>query len=111
MRHFDECLQLRQTLVRAGYEVELPEPDTSLTKREHIDAHLVKLRQADILLIANFDDERGSGYIGASCFFESGWAFALGKAVYTLNPINKGSVYKEDLDAIDVKLLKVMGVQ
>ena len=76
-----------------------------LTKRQYIDEHMSRLQDSNALLLANFDDERGDGYIGASCFFEAGWAFALGKPVYALRPIDAKSPFAEDLMAIDCTVI------
>jgi hypothetical protein len=105
MRHTDKFAALQDSLEAAGHQATLPQTEEGLTKRQYIDEHMSRLQDSDALLLANFDDERGDGYIGASCFFEAGWAFALGKPVYTLQPIDATSPFAEDLMAIDCQVI------
>lgn len=105
MRHADKFAALQELLKAAGYQATIPQTEEHLTKRQYIDEHMSRLQGSDALLLANFDDERGNGYIGASCFFEAGWAFALGKPVYTLQPIDATSPFAEDLMAIDCQVI------
>jgi len=105
MRHTDKFAALQDSLEAAGHQAILPQTEEGLTKRQYIDEHMSRLQGSDALLLANFDDERGDGYIGASCFFEAGWAFALGKPVYALRPIDAKSPFAEDLMAIDCTVI------
>jgi hypothetical protein len=105
MRHTDKFAALQDSLEAAGHQAILPQTEEGLTKRQYIDEHMSRLQDSEALLLANFDDERGDGYIGASCFFEAGWAFALGKPVYTLQPIDATSPFAEDLMAIDCQVI------
>lgn len=105
MRHTDKFAALQDSLEAAGHQAILPQTEEGLTKRQYIDEHMSRLQGSDALLLANFDDERGNGYIGASCFFEAGWAFALGKPVYALQSIDVTSPFAEDLMAIDCQVI------
>ena len=105
MRHTDKFAALQDSLEAAGHQATLPQTEEGLTKRQYIDEHMSRLQDSNALLLANFDDERGDGYIGASCFFEAGWAFALGKPVYALRPIDAKSPFAEDLMAIDCTVI------
>lgn len=105
MRHTDKFAALQDSLEAAGHQAILPQTEEGLTKRQYIDEHMSRLQGSDVLLLANFDDERGNGYIGASCFFEAGWAFALGKPVYALHSIDAKSSFAEDLMAIDCQVI------
>ena len=105
MRHTDRFAALQDSLEAAGHQAILPQTEEGLTKRQYIDEHMSRLQGSDALLLANFDDERGDGYIGASCFFEAGWAFALGKPVYALHSIDAKSPFAEDLMAIDCTVI------
>lgn len=96
MRHHDELVPVAETLRGLGYEVELPDNNNpSYSKKQHIDKHLGELTESDALLLGNVD-----GYIGASTFFEAGWAFALKKPIYVLEKFDKNSSFTEDLKAI-----------
>ena len=105
MRHADKFAALQELLKAAGYQATMPQTEERLTKRQYIDEHMSRLQDSNALLLANFDDERGDGYIGASCFFEAGWAFALGKPVYALHSIDAKSPFAEDLMAIDCTVI------
>ena len=105
MHHADKFAALHESLEAAGHQATLPQTEEGLTKRQYIDEHMSRLQDSEALLLANFDDERGNGYIGASCFFEAGWAFALGKPVYALHPIDAKSSFAEDLMAIDCQVI------
>lgn len=105
MHHADKFAALHESLEAAGHQAILPQTEEGLTKRQYIDEHMSRLQDSNALLLANFDDERGDGYIGASCFFEAGWAFALGKPVYALHSIDAKSPFAEDLMAIDCTVI------
>jgi nucleoside 2-deoxyribosyltransferase len=49
--------------------------------------YLKKIDEADVLYVVN-----PSGYVGSSVVFEMGYAFAKGKAVYSLEPIGDFAV-------------------
>ena len=98
MKVYPQLLQIASELEKKGFSVYLPEQSVgagTAFKRRMIDNHMEKLRTVDVLLVANV-----GGRIGASTFFEAGWAFALGKPVAILEPIDMDSDYAEDLLAI-----------
>ena len=105
MKVYPQLIDLKKRLEKLGYAVELPDEGSGETgrgfKRRMIDDHLSKLRRADVLLLANV-----GGRIGASTFFEAGWAFVLGKTIYVLEEIDEGSDFAEDLRAIGVVELR-----
>ena len=105
MKVYPQLIDLKNRLEKLGYAVELPDEGSSETgsdfKRRMIDDHLSKLRRADVLLLANIGRR-----IGASTFFEAGWAFALGKPIYVLEEIDDSSDFAEDLRAIGVVELR-----
>ena len=105
MKVYPQLIDLKNRLEKLGYAVELPDEGSGETgsdfKRRMIDDHLSKLRRADVLLLANIGRR-----IGASTFFEAGWAFALGKPIYVLEEIDDSSDFAEDLRAIGVVELR-----
>lgn len=106
MKHYDEVVELGSRLEKLGIGADLPKAhDETSTKLDYIKAHMDDLKAADALLVANFNDSRGDGYIGASCFFEIGWAYALNKPVFLLFPPDKNSPFIEDIEAIGCKVL------
>lgn len=101
MRFVEKFLETAEQLQKLGIEAQVPNStDNNHTKRQLIDDHLEKLKGCDALLVTNYVDDSGYGYIGASGFIEVGWAFALGKKIFMLNPVNPQSPYAEDLDAV-----------
>ena len=101
MRFKEKFLATAEQLRELGSEAQVPNyTDNNHTKRQLIDEHLAKLKDCDALLVTNYLDDSGYGYIGASGFIEVGWAFALGKKIFILNPVNPESPYAEDLDAV-----------
>lgn len=106
MKHYDEAVKLGLELKKLGIEADLPKAhDETSTKLDYIKAHMDNLKTADALLVANFNDSRGDGYIGASCFFEIGWAYALGKPIFLLFPPDKKALFTEDIEAIGCTVL------
>ncbi len=109
MQHFDKCEGLQKELQQRGYDVDMPykavDESNVRTKKECIEDHIAKLRQSDALVVANYDDERSAGYIGPSTFFEIGWAYALNKIIYLLNPPDTSSPFHEDTEAAGCKII------
>jgi nucleoside 2-deoxyribosyltransferase len=106
MKHILEAQALAARLEEKGVEAGVPTTEKLGTKRAFIDNHLEKLQQSDALLIANFKaDGNEYGQVGVSCFFEAGWAYALDKKVYVLNPVDPEHPFHEDLMAITDKIL------
>lgn len=102
MKVYAQLAVVKEQLEALGHVVELPEPSARESselgvdyKRRMIDIHFKKLQRSDILLVGNI-----GGRIGASTFFEAGWAFALGKPIFILDSVDEGSDYVEDLRAI-----------
>lgn len=100
MKQIDEAKKLAEQLRAKGHIVELPTTEKLPSKRAYIDNHLLKLQASDAILLANFIEDDGQyGRVGASGFFEVGWAYALGKKAYYLNPLDPNSPYTEDITA------------
>lgn len=56
-------------------------------KRAYIDAHLAKIRESDLVLLANYRKNGVDGYIGANSLMEAAFAYALGVPVAYLRPV------------------------
>lgn len=71
--------------------------DKITTKIEYdfIRAHFKKIETADAILILNYPKKGVDGYIGGNTFLEMGYAFGLGKKIFTLFPIPKMDYYTE----------------
>jgi len=104
MKRIADAQALADELRQQGHEVHVPTTEKLGAKRAFNDRHLELLKKSDALLLANFP-EAGSRYgrVGASGFFETGWAYALGKKVYYLNPLDPESLYTEDIVAVAEK--------
>lgn len=104
MKRIADAQALADELRQQGHVVHTPTTEKLDSKRAYIDRHLELLQESDTLLLANFPED-GSQYgrVGVSGFFEAGWAYALGKKVYYLNPLDPESLYTEDLTAVAEK--------
>jgi len=103
MKKYEEAVRIADELRMLGCNVATPEIGrTDASKREHIDTHFEKLKDSDVLIVGNFIDRADDQYgrVGASTFFEAGWAYALNKRVYHVHPLDPSSVYTEDIAAI-----------
>jgi nucleoside 2-deoxyribosyltransferase len=99
MKHSDRMVEIGHTLEQLGMKVFLPNIGensdySSLTEQEAtehksrmIRDHLEKIKQSDAVLIVNEPLKSIDGYIGANTFLEMGFAYALEKKIYVLNPL------------------------
>lgn len=71
--------------------------DKITTKIEYdfIRAHFKKIESAEAILILNYPKKGIKGYIGGNTFLEMGYAFGLGKKIYTLFGIPQMDYYTE----------------
>ena len=56
-------------------------------KYDLIRRHWAKIRDADAVLVLNYDKNGVAGYVGGNTFLEMGFAHVLRKPVFLLNPI------------------------
>lgn len=58
-------------------------------EKEHnfIGEHFKKIQESDAILVANYDKDGITGYIGGNTFLEMGIAFYLGKKIYLLHSV------------------------
>ncbi|MEK6861438.1 MAG: hypothetical protein AABY07_05695 [Nanoarchaeota archaeon] len=123
MRFVDQMKEWKDKLESKGYEVLTPtlfdfhkvrDEDGDLIKFEEIKRresrnHFEKVKDADILLILNYDKDEKKNYIGGNTFAEISYAIALnlchGKniKIYTVNPLPLDSHYFEELNAWGIK--------
>lgn len=98
MTLIDQIEELSKLLELLGHQTSVPsrgtEPEfastaTQATAREmkaiFVADHLKKIREADALLIANFQKNGIDGYIGLSALMEAAMAYALEKRILVLN--------------------------
>ena len=102
MAFIDEMEELADVLRKTGYDVDTPvREEQSLNwevladeqavklKRSFIDGHLDKIRQSDLVLVANYPKNGVEGYVGANSLMEAAFAYALGVPVAYLNEIGE----------------------
>jgi nucleoside 2-deoxyribosyltransferase len=99
MKLCDRMITIGKSLAELGHTVYLPnvtersdystftEAESITHKSSMIHAHLVKIQKSDCVLVVNETLKDTVGYIGANTFLEMGFAYALGKAIYTLNAL------------------------
>jgi nucleoside 2-deoxyribosyltransferase len=63
------------------------EAESIAHKSRMIHEHLVKIQRSDCVLVVNEPLKGIARYIGANTFLEMGFAYALGKTIYTLNEL------------------------
>lgn len=96
--------QLRQL----GFAVTTPVPDEAgldwaqlstreavAVKKAYLSDYFEVIRQADLVLIANFDKNGIAGYVGANTLMEAACGYALRKPVFFLQPLGHQSASLE----------------
>jgi nucleoside 2-deoxyribosyltransferase len=126
MHFYEQMDSIGRQLEDIGFTVTIPAPeevkiDCSATsdeelgrvKNKFIDQHLVKIRRADAILVANLEKRGVSGYVGANTLMEAAFAYALGKRIYLLHPPGEQSCRPELLgmapEVIDGELKRLSG--
>ncbi len=108
-RFFGRLEEIKQKLEKLGHDVLLPSmgdyhclEEDALAKIQYnlIKEHFRKIEQSDAILVANFDKDGVSGYIGGNTFLEMGKAFDQGIPIFLLNEIPREMGYKEELIAM-----------
>lgn len=71
-------------------------------EKEHdfIREHFRKIEKSDAILVANYDKDGITGYVGGNTFLEMGIAFYLGKKIYLLYPIPEMDFSKLEMHAM-----------
>lgn len=99
MKHSDRMVAIGKMLEQQGIKVFLPnigessdydsltEEQATEHKSRMIRAHLEKIKKSDAVLVVNEPLKGIDGYIGANTFLEMGFAYALEKKIYVLNPL------------------------
>ena len=119
----DQMKLWKEKLEEQGYIVEVPtlvdfhtirdvEGDLERfesVKRRETKNHFEKVKQADIILVLNYDKDGKHHYVSGNTFAEIAYAMALnfchGKRIeiYTVNPLPQESPYFEELSAWQVR--------
>ncbi len=123
MNFYEELVQIEQSLIEKGFEVEIPvsaktmkaKNDFDVThfkgvfspaqKGQFIQENFHNIARGDALLVISNEKNGIKGYIGANVLMEIGLAFYLKKAIYIWNQYPEDASYKEELLAFDVQVI------
>ncbi len=116
MQFSEEMIEVQRQLTTLGHEAVVPETIKPLLGKSDEEKERVKLDQkynkdamreywdlmqeADALLVLNYDKNDVANYIGGNAFLEMGWAYALRKPIYLLNPIPAMPYYHTEIEAM-----------
>ena len=116
-----EVIEIKKVLERNGHSVLIPEraeeyaagklkiEEGGESIRNKIDYDLIrdyyfKIKDSDIVIIANYDKNNIKNYIGGNSFLEAGFAHVLDKKLYFLYDIPK-MIYSDELFALKPTIL------
>jgi nucleoside 2-deoxyribosyltransferase len=75
-----------------------------IIEQDTIRYYYKKIQESDAILVLNYEKKGVSGYIGGSVFLEMGFAHALGKKIFLLNPIPEMH-YRDEIKAMQPLIL------
>lgn len=114
----DEVRKIAQELEQAGHEVLLPngiinrlieqadfDPIQAKIDTDSCHKHTDKIREADVILVCNYDKNGIKNYIGANSFAEMFVAQYFNKPIYALNPLPDMPYINDELQSFGVKVL------
>ncbi len=81
------------------------EAEFARIKGERILLHFSKIDKADAIIVLNYKKKGKANYIGANTFLEMGYAFGVGKKIFTLNPLPKEQGNYEEIIAMQPVVL------
>lgn len=90
-------------LTLADYELESEKSERKI-KDDVIKCYFNKIKQADAILVLNYEKKGISGYIGGNTFLEMGFAHVLGKPIFLMNVIPDIS-YRDEIEAMQPIIL------
>lgn len=114
----DEVLALAEKLETLGHELLLPngminrvteqedfDPVKTKAATDAVRKHIDKIREADAVLVCNYDKKDIKNYIGANTFIEIAAAHYMHKPIYALNPLPEQSYIKDEIESFDIAVL------
>lgn len=118
----DEVLELARELEGMGHEVLLPDgvrlrlikrngfdPVNAKKEVDTIHEHPAKIREADAVLVCNYDKNGIAGYIGANSFCELYMARYFNKPVFALNSLPDQPYIHDEILAFDITVIDDLG--
>jgi len=105
MKFLREMASLKKELEKKGHKIIIPLPDESYShgnniKRQAMEDFNNNLKDADAILVANYDKNDRACHIGINSIMEIGMAFNRKKKIFVLNKIPKEC--EDELKAINV---------
>lgn len=116
----DKVKGIAKELEKLGHEVLLPngvmvdaihKPDFNpvAAKRDNgydaIREHFKKIKDSDAVLVCNYAKNDVENYIGANTFLEMGFAYYIGKPIFTVNPLPNYKYTNDEILSFGVKNL------
>lgn len=116
----DKVKKIAEELEKLGHEVLLPngilidaihKPDFDPVAAKHnngydvIREHFDKIKDSDAILVCNFTKNGVENYIGANTFLEMGFAYYVGKPIFTFNPLPDYKYINDEILSFGVKVL------
>ncbi|MBQ6313870.1 hypothetical protein IJI29_03435 [Candidatus Saccharibacteria bacterium] len=116
----DRVKKIAEELKELGHEVLLPNGilidvihkldfDPVAAKRNNgydaIRNHFNKIKDSDAILVCNFTKNDVENYIGANTFLEMGFAYYVGKPIFTFNPLPDYKYINDEILNFDAKVL------
>lgn len=120
--HFRNVLDIEKQLKAMGYKVKIPKTANVMKRTNNFDAsfyktwyknkndykkktllmkdHFKKVTEADAILVANFEKNGLSGYIGGNVLMEMALAFHYKKPIFIYNNISEDLSIKEEVYAL-----------
>jgi len=93
------------TLEQIKQEKEDGEISNRAKKYDVIRYYFEKIKNADAILVLNYDKRGVKNYIGGNVFLEMGFAHVLGKKIFLLNEI-PDIFYKDEIESMSPMILK-----
>jgi len=121
MKLSGEMIEVRDKLLKLGYEVILPRHTEEYAKmntsdhvhnesvKNKVDHDLIryyyrKIEEGDAILVVNCFLNGIHGYIGGNSFLEMGFAHVLNKPIYLLHGI-PNMIYRDEIEAMEPIIL------
>lgn len=116
----DEMLAIQGELESYGHEVLMPNGVIlDITKRPDFDpvaaktqygydaihGHFDKIKEADAVLICNYDKKGIKNYIGANTFLEIGFAYYVDKKIYALHPLPDMPYIHDEIVSVGIRVI------
>ena len=116
----DKVKGIAKELEKLGHEVLLPngvmidavhKPDFDPVAAKHdngydaIREHFKKIKDSDAVLVCNYAKNDVENYIGANTFLEMGFAYYIGKPIFTVNPLPNYKYTNDEILSFGVKNL------